>query len=63
LREPRIDEKEYLIKFSEKQTRLFDNKNKAPVKEPKEAKQIIQQLNIYVNKLEPKKEYNLAVYR
>lgn len=55
-------EKEYLIKFTEKQTKLFDNKNKAIV-EAAEAKQIIQQLSIYVNKLEPKKEYNFAVYR
>lgn len=58
-----INEKEYLIKFSEKQTKLFDYKNKALVKEPIEAKQIIKQLNIYINKLEPKKEYSFAVYR
>ncbi len=57
------EEKEYLIKFSEKQTKLFDNKNKAIVKEPAEAKQIIKQLNIYIEKIEPKKEYNFAVYR
>ncbi len=57
------NEKEYVIRFGEKQTRLFDNKNKTAVKELKEAKQIIQQLNIYVNQLEPKKEYDLALYK
>ncbi|MCX6799252.1 MAG: hypothetical protein NTW59_04120 [Candidatus Diapherotrites archaeon] len=57
------DEKEYLIKFGGQQTKLFDQKNKAQVNEAEEARQVIRQLNIYVNKLEPKKEYNLAVYR
>jgi len=56
-------EKEYVIKFNEKQTKLIDNKNKAIVKELKEAKQVIKQLNVYIEKLESKKEYNFAIYR
>ncbi|MDD5163584.1 MAG: hypothetical protein PHD95_05240 [Candidatus ainarchaeum sp.] len=57
-----LEEKEYLIKVSEKQTRLFDNKNKVLVKEPLEVKQVLKQLNIYIEKLEPKKEYTYAIY-
>jgi len=56
-------EREYVIKFNEKQTKLIDNKNKAIVKELSEAKQVIKQLNIYLEKLEPRKEYNLAIYK
>jgi len=56
-------EREYVIKFNEKQTKLIDNKNKVIVKELSEAKQVIKQLNIYIAKLEPRKEYNLAIYR
>lgn len=33
------------------------------VQEAEEAKQIIKELNVYIEKLEPRKEYNLAVYR
>jgi len=62
--EPEIEgEREYLIKFSGKQTKLFDQKNKALVNEAEEAKQVIKQLNIYIEKLEPRKDYNLALYR
>ena len=43
--------------------KLIDNKNKAIVSELREAKQVIKQLNIYIEKLEPRKEYNLAIYR
>lgn len=57
------DEKEYLIKFCGKQTRLFDNKNKAMVQETNEARQIVKQLNIYIEELKPKKEYNFVAYR
>jgi len=60
---PETEEKEYVIKFNEKQTKLIDNKNKAIVKELSEAKQVIKQLNVYIAKLEPRKEYNLAIYR
>ncbi len=57
------NEREYIIKFGEKQTKLFDNKNKVMVKELNEAKQVIKQLNVYLEKLEPRKEYNFAMYR
>jgi len=56
-------EREYVIKFNERQTKLIDNKNKAIVRELREAKQVIKQLNIYIEKLEPRKEYNFALYR
>ncbi|MFH1240463.1 MAG: hypothetical protein V1672_04585 [Candidatus Diapherotrites archaeon] len=52
-----------MVRKNKGRKRLIDNKNKAIVKEAQEAKQIIQQLNIYIAKLEPKKEYNFAVYR
>ena len=58
-----VGDREYVIRFNGKQTKLFDNKNKAIVMELREAKQVIKQLNIYVEKLEPRKEYNFALYR
>ncbi len=61
--EPPASEKEYVIKFTEKQTKLFDIKNKIRVSELREVKQVINQLNIYVKELEPKKEYNFAFYK
>jgi sugar-specific transcriptional regulator TrmB len=50
------EEKEYLIKFSETQTKLFDQKNKRIVEEPRETKQVIRRLHAYLKKIEPKKE-------
>ena len=58
-------EKEYIFRINPKnmQTRLFDNKNKALVQELQEAREIIQELTAYAKQLEPKKQYNYAVYR
>lgn len=55
--------REYLIKITNSQAKLFDFKNKALVKEAKEAEQVIRSLNIYAEKLDAKKEYAMAVYR
>jgi len=58
-----VFEKEYLIKITEKQTKLFDNKNKAPIKEAKETKILIDKLNSYKANLEPKNQYAYAAYK
>ena len=58
-----INEKEYLVKITNTQTKLFDNKNKVIVKESREAKFILEKLKNYTEELEPKKEYAYAVYK
>jgi len=58
-----INEKEYVVRITEKQTKLFDNKSKIIVKESKEAKFILEKLKSYTEELEPKKEYAYAVYK
>ena len=63
VRMPGEEEREYIIKITSNQTKLFDNKNKVLVKEPKEAERIIRSLNNYAEKLDSKKEYAMAVYR
>jgi len=60
-----VYEREYLIRIDSKnrQTRLFDNKNKAVVNEVAEARHVAEELSNYARKLEPHKEYAYAVYR
>lgn len=58
-----VEEREYLIKITNSQTKLFDYKNKSLVKEFREAENIIRSLNGYAEKLETKKDYLMAVYR
>ena len=60
---PLDDGREYLIKITNSQTRLFDNKNKALVSELREAEQVIRSLNLFAEKLDTKKEYAMAAYR
>lgn len=56
-------EREYVIRFDGKQTKLFDNKNKSLVKEAQEAKQLMQQLNDYIKAIEPKRDSKWSAYR
>ncbi len=56
-------EREYIVKIKQKQTKLFDNKNKLLVKEARETRQLIERLTAYAAGLEPKKEYNYTLYR
>ena len=58
-----INEMEYVIRITENQTRLFDNKNKVIVKEAHEAKLVLKKISDYAEQLEPKKQYAYAVYR
>ncbi|MFH1391694.1 MAG: hypothetical protein ABIH20_05265 [Candidatus Diapherotrites archaeon] len=58
-----INEMEYIVRITNTQTKLFDNKNKTIVKESKEARMILEKLSDYTKELNTKKEYVYATYR
>ncbi|MFH1391536.1 MAG: helix-turn-helix domain-containing protein [Candidatus Diapherotrites archaeon] len=58
-----INEREYIVRITNTQTKLFDNKNKAIVKESQEARMVLEKLSDYTKELNTKKEYAYATYR
>ena len=58
-----INEREYLVRITNTQTKLFDNKNKVIVKESREVRMVLEKLSTYTKELNQKKEYAYAVYK
>lgn len=51
------EEKEYLVRITAKQTKIVDNKSKAIVCEPREARELISRLNGHMQELRKPRAY------
>jgi len=58
-----VDEKVYVLRISEKQTKLLDDTNKLLVKEKREVDFLLEKLGEYKKEITPEKEWQYAIYR